>query len=788
MHSSEKFLFFILLLYLSAGTSFAQKFTLSGFVRDAETGEELIGANIYFNEILKGTVSNQYGFYSFTSIEAKYTLVVSYLGYEQYSALIELNQDIRLNISLSPSGLTTGEVVVKAERSDKNVQSTEIGTILLPIKTIESLPVLFGEVDILKTIQLLPGVQSAGEGSAGFYVRGGGPDQNLILLDGATVYNASHLFGFFSVFNSDAIKDVKLIKGGMPADYGGRLSSVLDITMKEGNMKEFKTQGGISLIASRLTIEGPLKKDTSSFILSGRRTYVDVLIKPFVADTSPFAGSGYYFYDLNAKVNYRLSDKDRIFLSGYFGRDVFSFKNAENGYSMDIPWGNTTTSFRWNHLFNDKLFVNTTAIYSDYQFDIRIRQSDFNLNLFSGITNYTFKTDFSYFPGMNHKITFGTNYTRHLFVPSSVTGQSDNVSYDIGSVLKQYANDYSVYVNDEFDITPKLRLNIGLRGNIFQQVGPFTRYLKDADGLSQDTITWNAGDEVVRYQNLEPRISLRYGLGKTSSLKASYTSNYQYIHLASVSTMLMPTDLWIPSSDLVFPQKGNQYSIGYFRNFFGDYLETSIELYYKSMENQIEYRPGSSFGITVGDNADNNFVYGNGESYGAEFFIRKNFGNITGFAGYTLSRTTRQFDEINSGNRFPARYDRRHDFSGTITYEYDKWQFSAVFVFGTGSAFTPIVGRYFMDNGTLVTEFGDFNSYRMPDYHRMDISISYLLNNTNKYRNTLNLSVYNVYNRQNPYFIYYDFQGNILDGQFSTMAKQVTIFPIMPSIAWNFNF
>ncbi len=776
------------LALLFPATLLAQKFTLSGYVRDKQTGEELIGANIYFSELLKGTVSNTYGFYSISTEKGSYTLVISYLGYETYETRVELINDIRLNIELQPSGLSTGEVTIQADRTDKNVKSTETGTILLPIKTIESLPVLFGEVDILKTIQLLPGVQSAGEGSAGFYVRGGGPDQNLILLDGATVYNASHLFGFFSVFNSDAIKDVKLIKGGMPAEYGGRLSSVLDISMKEGNMKEYKARGGISLIASRLTVEGPIKEDTSSFIISGRRTYVDLLIRPFVPDSSPFAGSGYYFYDLNAKVNYRISDRDRVFLSGYFGRDVFSFANAENGVAMNIPWGNTTASARWNHLFSDKLFMNTTAIYSDYQFSIDILQNDFNLKLFSGITNYTLKTDFSYFPGDNHKITFGANYTRHLFIPSSVSGQSEEVSIDVGDALLQFANDYSIYINDEFDLTPRLRINAGLRGTIFQQVGPFTRYVKNTEGVNTDTITWNAGDEVVRFQNLEPRLSMRYTLGKSNSLKASYTHNYQYIHLASVSTVLLPTDLWIPSSDVVFPQVGNQYSIGYFHNFFEDYLETSVELYYKTMENQIEYRPGSSFGLTVGDNADNNFVYGDGESYGMELFVRKNFGSITGFAGYTLSRTTRQFDDINLGNPYPARYDRRHDFSGTLTYEYDKWQFSAVFVYGTGSAFTPIVGRYFMDNGTIVTEYGDFNSFRMPHYHRMDVSITYLLMQKDERRSSLNLSVYNVYNRQNPYFIYYDFQGSILDGQFATMAKQVTIFPIMPSIAWNFSF
>lgn len=786
--NSKYALMFILMIFMM-NIVWGQKFTISGYVRDAASGEELIGANVYLKDLQKGTTTNHYGYYSITIPAGTYNIESSFIGYLSETTTVQLTKDLKYNFMLKPSSLTTGEVEIRGEKTDKNVQSIEVGTITMPMKTIEALPVLFGETDILKIIQLLPGVQSAGEGNAGFYVRGGGPDQNLILLDGANVYSSSHLLGFFSVFNSDAIKDVKLIKGGMPADYGGRLSSVLDISMKEGNMREFEVDGGIGLISSRLKIEGPIKEDTSSFLIAGRRTYLDVLIRPFINDTSVFSGSGYYFYDLNGKVNYRLSDKDRLYLSGYYGKDVFSFANSEDDISMSIPWGNTTASLRWNHLFSDRLFANTTLIFSDYQFDIGIKQSGFSLNLFSGITNYSGAIDFSYIPGSNHRLTFGTNFTRHTFVPSSISAEGENTDIEIGDALKQFANDYSIYINDEFDLTDRWKFSLGLRGTLFQQVGPFSRYIKDEYQSVTDTIVYAAGEEVARYQHLEPRASVRFAIDKTSSLKASYTINYQYIHLAALSSMVLPTDLWIPSSDRVKPQEGQQFSIGYFRNFLSDEIETSVEAYYKTMDNLIEYRPGSTFATAVGDNADNNLVFGQGWSYGLELFIRKNYGDFTGFIGYTWSKTERQFDEINEGEIFPAKYDRRHDMAATMMYQpFKNWQFAAVFVYGTGSAYTPVIGRYFMQNGTIVTEYGSFNSNRMKAYHRLDVSATYMIRTTRFTKSTLNFSIYNVYNRHNPYLIYFGYDGSIAEGQFSAYAKQVTIFPMIPSIAWNFSF
>ncbi|MEA3443702.1 MAG: TonB-dependent receptor [Bacteroidota bacterium] len=782
-------IFTLLLLIVLPGLLFAQNHTVSGYIRDSETGEDLIGANIYFQELKKGTASNRYGYYSVSIEKGKYRMIVSYIGYKSIDIALELNKNKKLNITLEPSDNLTGEVVVRAEKSDRNIISTEMGTVKMPVKSIKALPVLFGEVDILKTIQLLPGVQTAMEGSSGFYVRGGGPDQNLILLDGANVYNSAHLFGFFSVFNADAIKDVKLIKGGMPANYGGRLSSVLDISMKEGNMKKFAAQGGVGLISSRLTVEGPIKKDTSSFIISGRRTYIDILTKPFINDTSMFSGSGYFFYDLNAKINYRLSDKDRIFLSSYFGRDVFTFKNSDSNIEMSIPWGNATASLRWNHLFNSKLFVNTTAIFSDYQFDINIKQDDYNLKLFSGITDYNLMSDFNYFPNINHKLNFGAHYIYHVFVPSSVSSKSDEEEIEIGDDLKQFAHDLSFYVNDEFDLGSRIKINAGLRASFFQQVGPFSRYIKDEDGNFSDTIKYKRGEDVVHFFHVEPRLSARFKINGQSSIKAAYTQNYQYIHMASISSVTMPTDLWVPSSDVVDPQYGVQYSLGYFHNFMDNLFETSVELYYKKLDNQIEYEPGYSPNNSIGDNTDNSFAFGEGQSYGLELFIKKNYGRTTGWVGYTLSKTTRRFDMINGGEEYPAKYDRRHDLSIIVTHELsDRWSASAVFVYATGSAFTPTIAWYLIDNATFITEYGEYNSFRMKNYHRLDLSVTYKLKKRKHFNSSLNFSVYNAYNRHNPYFIYFSVEGEIASGVFTTYAKQITVFPILPSIAWNFEF
>lgn len=782
----------VLLCFISLGvySSFGQALhaTLSGYVKEEATGEALIGATVVLKEINKGVAANQYGFYSITVDKGTYTLSVTYLGFEEFSQVIELSGDLRLNISLKSKMVESKEVIITGEKESKNVTSSEMGAVRLSMEEIKALPAFLGEVDILKTIQLLPGVKSAGDGNTGFYVRGGGPDQNLILLDEAVVYNASHLLGFFSVFNGDAVKDVNLIKGGMPAQYGGRLSSVLDISMKEGNDQAYHVEGGIGIISSRLTVQGPIKKDTSSFILSGRRTYIDVLAKPFISSSSKYYGSGYYFYDLNAKLNYKLSDKDRLFLSGYFGRDVFDYKNSIANFDVNIPWGNSNAVLRWNHLFNDKLFLNTSAIFSDYQFSFGASQSGFDFRLYSGIRDWNGKMDFSYYPNSRHEIKFGMNYIFHTFTPSNATAQQGDVVFDLGKIMKQYAHEVALYITDDFDVTDKLRLNVGIRESYFIMVGPFDRYIHDVQGKIIDTTHYGTGQKVADYGGPEPRASLRYSLNKRISLKASYTHNYQYIHLASLSSVAMPTDVWVPCSDVVKPQIADQVALGYFQNFHNNTYESSVEVYYKKMQHQVEYKEGALPTDDTKDNADNNFVFGSGQSYGAEFFLKKRLGKLNGWIGYTLSWTTRNFPDLNNGQTFYAKYDRRHDVSFVSTYDLNaKWSFSLVWVYGTGNAITLPVARYFVE-GNVVSQYSSLNELRMPAYHRMDVSATWKLKKFKHFEHSLNFAIFNVYNRQNPYFIYFDTQGSVQQGNLTIQAKQVSLFPILPSVTWNFKW
>lgn len=777
-------LFAVSCFHASAQTK--NRHTLSGYIRDASSGEILIGAGISIAELGKGTTSNEYGFYSLTLGPGQYTLVVSYLGYEAYKDSLSLTKDIHLNINLRPV-VKQMEVTVTSDRSKENVQGTQMGTENLSIEKIKTLPVILGEVDILKTLQLLPGVQSSGEGSSGFYVRGGGPDQNLVLLDEAIVYNPGHLFGFFSVFNSDAINNTTLIKGGMPAEYGGRLSSVVNVSMKEGNNQAFKATGGIGLIASRLTLEGPVQKGKSSFMVAGRRTYIDVLTKPIAEKGSNLAGSGYYFYDLNTKINYTFSDKDRIFLSGYFGRDKFTYKGDR--FTIEFPWGNTTTSLRWNHLFNNKLFMNTTALFSDYAFTLGAKQNEFDFKLFSGIRDYNLKADLDYFPNIRHQVKFGGLFTYHIFTPSTATGNAGDVSLAPEKINKQYGREAALYFSDDFDLTEKLRINAGLRYSLFQQIGPYDRYIESEDGEFSDTVVYAKNENIAFYDGWEPRFAIRYQLDLQSSVKASFTKTNQYLHLASTSGSTLPADLWIPSSRRVKPQECTQYAIGYFRNFLNDVFETSVEIYYKDLKNQIEFREGEN---TPGfnNNVENAFTFGDGRSYGSEFFIKKQSGKLNGWIGYTLSYALRYFDGLNGGHPFFAKYDRRHDGSVVISYSLsEKWTLGSVFVYGSGSAFSLPAYYVFISNTPGLYYEEDYrNKYRLKPYHRLDLSATYYHKKTEKRESSWNFSIYNVYNRLNQYMVFLDVQGNIANGQQTTQAKQVTIFPVIPSITWNFRF
>ncbi len=777
-------LFFLIFLSARAQNAGSNRFILNGYVKDSLSGESIIGATITVNGQSRGVASNQYGFYSLTLEKGRYLISISHVSYLPKLFDVELDSNRSATFDLVSRSATIGEVVVYSRRRDANVKNAQMGKIDLSMDQIKNIPAFMGEIDLLKALQLLPGVRNAGEGNAGFYVRGGGPDQNLIILDDAVVYNPGHLFGFFSVFNSDAIKNVTLIKGGMPAQYGGRLSSVVDISMKDGNINKYQVDGGIGLVASRFSIQGPLIKNKASFILSARRTYIDALVKPFISKTSSFNGSGYYFYDVNAKVNYRFSDKDRLYISGYFGRDVFDFVNGKRSFQTNIPWGNSTATLRWNHVFNRRLFANTTAVYNDYNFKFSARQENFKIGLASGIRDITLKTDLDYYPFPNHKLKFGGLVTAHKFIPNVVSGQQDSIVFKPNNESVKYAMEAAIYIQDDWEIGEKWKINYGLRFSSFTQVGPYEKYTRDANGNKVDSVSYSSLEPVKTYGGLEPRITLRYALNDESSVKMAVSRNYQYIHLVSNSGNTLPTDLWVPSTYLVKPQISWQYAAGYFRNFDNNKWETSVEVYYKDMQNQVDYKEGYTPSLK---DPEDEFVFGKGWSYGGEFLVNKTKGKFTGWIGYTLSWTWRKFKDLNEGMKFPTRYDRRHDLSVVMNYEAGKhWKFGSIFVYGTGNAVTLPERVYFI-GGVLTQEYSRINHYRMPPYHRLDLSATYTPTpkKEKKLKSSWVFTIYNVYSRLNPYFIYFDQEGSLFA---QLTAKQVSLFPIIPAVTWNFKF
>ncbi|MEM9822145.1 MAG: TonB-dependent receptor [Bacteroidota bacterium] len=755
-----------------------QTFTVSGYIKDVSTGETLVQANLFNQaDVSQGTVSNIYGFYSLSLPAGQYTLVCSYLGYGNLEFDINLDADISHDIELIP-GVTMQEVLVKAEDEEEQIQSTSMGTIDLPVENIRYLPAFMGEVDILKTLQLLPGVLSAGEGNAGFFVRGGGPDQNLILLDEAVVYNSGHMLGFFSVFNSDAIKNTTLIKGNIPANFGGRVSSVVDVQMKDGNNKRYQFSGGVGAISTRLTVEGPIISDKSSFMLSGRRTYAFDLAQPFLNSTD-FAGTNYYFYDLNAKLNHRFSKKDRLYLSTYFGRDILRYRSKARGFQIDMPYGNATATLRWNHLFSDKLFMNLTAVYNNYDFQFAGAQSDFTVDVFSGVRDYNAKLDFDFFPNPKHQIKFGLNYTYHRLTPNVAEATSGEVQFN-SEIEAKYASELALYWLDDFKWNNKLTLQMGVRASMFNHLGPYD----DVD----KQVSYEKGEWVNSYFRVAPRLSLKYTLDEQSALKGGVSFNYQYIHLVSNSTSTLPIDVWVPSSPLVKPQLGIQYALGYFRNFLGDEYEASIETYYKDLSNQIDYRENYVNNVNV--ELEQEFVFGTGRAYGLELFLKKRRGRFNGWIGYSLARTDRTFPDIRNGETFPARFDRTHDLSIVGNYELnEKWRLAFVFVYGTGNTYTPIKSLFLIDQ-RLRPEYGPRNSARIQPYHRLDLSATFTPkpNSGKKFQSNWVFSIYNVYNRQNTYFLYPDLDVNLDVGFVNARLFRVSLFPIIPSVTWNFKF
>ena len=756
--------------------SFAQqKHTVSGTVKDAKTGETLIGATI----ILKGkttaaVLSNGYGFYSISAPENDYILVTSSSGYAPDTLQISLVKNLNLTIQLKPEGTELQAVVITARRSD-NITQTLPGMQRISIDEIKNVPVLFGEKDILKTIQLLPGIKSAGEGSTGFFVRGGAADQNLILLDEATVYNASHLLGFFSTFNSDAIKDVTLYKGDMPAQYGGRLSSLLDIRMKDGNDKNYQVSGGIGLISSRINVEGPIVKDKGSFMISARRTYADVFLK--LSHDTDVNKSILYFYDLNAKANYQINDNNRLFLSGYFGKDDLGYSNQ-----FGIKWGNSTGTVRLNHIFNSKLFSNTSFIYSNYNYTINIDQTTNQLAILSKIQDYSLKEDLQYFAGDKTKINFGLLFTRHTFSPGRFE-TSETSSFNPVTLQDKHALDGAIYVSDEWTPTNKIKLNAGLRLSSFSVMGPGDFYTYDSLGNITSTKSYSSGKIVKSYLNLQPRVAITYQLNKLSSIKSSYSRNAQNLHLLSNSTGSNPTDLWIPSSNNVMPEISDQVSLGYYRNIQQNSYDFSAEIYFKSLQNQIDYKNGAV--LIANENVESQLVYGKGRAYGLELYLKKKYGKLTGWISYTLSRTERKINGINNFNWYPATQDQTHNIAIVAMYQASKkWTLSSDFVYNTGNAVTYPSGKYEV-NGRTVFYYTSRNSYRMPAYNRLDISATLLGKKTKKFEGSWTFSVYNAYGRENPYFI--QFEDDPANPQ-KTIAVQYSLFRWVPSVTYNFKF
>ncbi|WP_025765040.1 TonB-dependent receptor [Dyadobacter tibetensis] len=765
------------------------KTTISGYVKDRSNGEGLIGVSVYVREAQTGVTTNTYGFYSITLPAANYTLIYSYIGYERIEKSVDLNADQTLNIELGAESEQLKEVTVSTRRDDENVQSIEMSVNKVDMKTIKKMPALLGEVDLIRSIQLLPGVTTVGEGASGFNVRGGDVSQNLVLLDEAPVYNSSHLFGFFSVFNPDAVKDVKLIKGGIPAQYGGRISSILDVRMKEGNSKQREINGGIGTIFSRLTYEQPFAKGKGSFIVAGRRSYIDVLAKPFL--NKDLKDSKFYFYDLTAKVNYRLGDKDTFYASGYFGKDVFG------GGDFGFGWGNATATVRWNHIFSNKLFMNLTSYYSNYDYSLGQNTNDPDakdkFDWKSKIISNSFKPDFTYYLTPNNQLTFGGQYIRYDSRPGSATAISEGETTDI-SLEPRYADEWALYAGDELKIGSKISLQYGLRYSFFRSLGPGVEYdyQEEVKGQRKEPIfpgkEYEKGDVIKTYGNWEPRISINVGVTPSASIKASYNRTSQYLHLLSNTAASSPLDVWTMSSAVIKPELADQVALGWFQNFNNNTYEASVEVYYKKLYNQIDYVPGSD--LLLNQFVPGDLLFGEGRAYGAEFYLKKNKGRLTGWMSYTLSRTERLVETINNDDWFPARFDKPHNFTAVAIYDLTpRLSLSSNFTFASGTPATFPTNRLEVNGWAIGHNFeGKRNNSRIPAYHRLDFAAT-LKSKRKLFRKGEGewvFSAYNVYNRRNPFSVYT--QGDEDNALRTQAIKYSVIGSIIPSVTYNFKF
>ncbi len=771
-----------------------EKFSISGTIKDQSSGETLFGASVFILDSSIGTTTNEYGFYSITAPEGNYTLVVSYMGFDDITKEIVLNSDQNLNIDIAESSNQLGEVVLRTEDSeDISLRKPQMSVSKLNVATIRQMPAVLGEVDVIKSIQLLPGVTNNGEGSSGFNVRGGSADQNLVLLDETIIYNTSHLLGFFSIFNSDAIKDIKLYKGNIPARFGGRASSVLDVRQKDGNNKKFALTGGIGTVSTRLAIEGPIVKDRSSFLVAGRGSYAHLFLKL----SEELKENSAYFYDLNLKANFEINEHNQLFLSGYFGRDVFKFSDSFNS-----SYGNSSVNLRWNHVFSDKIFSNLSVNYSKYDYQLEINAFEFDW--ISQIDNYNLKYALSYYINNDIKLDFGINGIHYLFNPGIISPTSENSGINYLKLDQKTAIEGGIYAGAEHRITPKLSLQYGLRYSNFARLGgqSIVAYENDQPVVYNEVLgiyqrgtpigstSYDKSDVIKSFGNLEPRLSVAYELNDHSSVKAGYSKISQYIHLISNTTSVTPLDVWAPSGPYIEPQLSDQYAIGYFRKFRDNNYSLEVEAYYKTIENRIDYIDGSDL---IGNNTiETEILSGESKAYGLELLIRKNKGNFTGWFAYTLAKSEQRTPGgnaggpgINDGEWYYTPYDRTHDLSFTGTYRLnDKWRFSANVIYQTGRPVTYPDGQYEYE-GLSIASYSDRNSNRLPAYHRIDVSAILVPGKPNrKWKGEWVFGIYNIYNRRNAASI--SFSQNRETGL--NEATRTAIFGIVPSVTYNFKF
>lgn len=775
---------FIFLLLITLSSRAQEKFTLSGYVRDKNNGEALIGAGVYVYELKTGVFTNEYGYYAITLPKAKYKIRVSYLGYAEWNESIDLNSNIKKDFFLSEEGNQLDEVQITSEKLNENVTSKEMSTVKLDIKQINKIPALLGEVDIIRSIQLLPGITTVGEGATGYNARGGNVDQNLILLDEAPVFNSSHLFGFFSVFNPDAVKDVKLVKGGISSQYGGRVSSILDIRMKEGNNQRLELNGGIGTIFSRLSVEAPIVKDKASFILAGRRSYIDVLAKPFLRNNESLKNAKFYFYDATAKINWKADDKNTFYLSGYFGRDVF-------GAGFGFDWGNSTTTFRWNHIFGSKLFMNLTAFYSNYSYKLSFSQenSDQKFDWTSNIKNYSIKNDYTYFLNNRNSLRFGYQAIYYDFLPGDAIAVTNNTSLKF-KLKKRYGLEHAAYASDEIKFNASLSAEIGIRVSYYQYLGEGTKFFfRDTTENSVKPldykVQYGAWKIIQDYINPEPRLSVNYVLNEASSVKAGYNRMAQYLQLVSNTAASTPLDVYALSTNNIKPLIADQVSAGYFRNFLNNTIESSVEVYYKWLKNQMDYIDNAD--LFLNEQLEGQLIMAKGRAWGIEFFVRKKTGKINGWVSYTFSKTQRLTPGISNNQWYNSKYDRPHVLNLVVNYEITKrWNLSANLVYLSGTPSTFPDSRLEIQGYSIpYNTSGLRNNYRIPAYHRLDLGATYYFrkNDTRKFKQNLVFSVYNVYARKNAYSVYFSRKDGV-----NQAIKFSIIATVIPSVTYNFNF